>query len=81
MLFAMNESTALTPVEVGRRLSVSASFVRQMVRDGRLPKVPGLGTAVRIPSWAVDALIGQPPASHEPVDGVAPWVDPSARRR
>lgn len=47
--------------EVARILRISRSSVRNMVRDGRLPRVEGLKIdRVLIPAWAVDERLAPP---------------------
>lgn len=50
-----------TVKEVARKLRLSQSTVRNMVRDGRLPRVKDLQVdRVLIPAWAVDQRIAPP---------------------
>lgn len=45
---------SLTVAETAWALGVSAPIVRRLIKDGQLPKVPHLGTAVRVPAQAVE---------------------------
>ena|SRR2546425_13235028 len=52
---ATTPATFLTVPEAGRRLKLSRPRIYELVRAGKLPKVPGLGKQVRIPSSALTA--------------------------
>jgi len=41
--------------EAGRRLKLGRARIYELVRLGKLPKVPGLGKQIRIPSSALTA--------------------------
>jgi excisionase family DNA binding protein len=43
--------------EVADLLKVSVYTIRKEIREERLPVVPFTGKVVRIPAWAVDALL------------------------
>lgn len=51
---------AYTPDEAAELLRVSPSLIRTLVRTGSLPRVAGLGRAVRIPSRALYEFVGEP---------------------
>lgn len=51
---------AYTPEEAAELLRVSPSLIRSLVRTGTLPRVAGLGRAVRIPSRALFEFVGEP---------------------
>jgi excisionase family DNA binding protein len=47
----------LTVPQVAARLNVSESHVKELVREGRLPKIANLGAAIRITPDVLDAFI------------------------
>jgi excisionase family DNA binding protein len=49
---------AYTPDEAAELLRVSPSLIRSLVCTGALPRVAGLGRAVRIPSRALYEFVG-----------------------
>lgn len=51
---------AYTPEEAADLLRVSPSLIRSLVRSGVLPRVAGLGRAIRIPSRALYQFVGEP---------------------
>ncbi len=51
---------AYTVDEAAALIGVSASRIRAIVEAGTLPRVPGLGRSVRIPSRALFELVGEP---------------------
>lgn len=51
---------AYTPEEAAELLRVSPSLIRSLVRSGVLPRVAGLGRAMRIPSRALFEFVGEP---------------------
>jgi excisionase family DNA binding protein len=51
------EEPPLTVKQVAARLNVSQSHVKELVREGHLPKIANLGTAIRITPAALDAFI------------------------
>lgn len=51
---------AYTPDEAADLLRVSPSMIRSLVRSGVLPRVAGLGRAIRIPSRALYEFVGEP---------------------
>jgi excisionase family DNA binding protein len=50
---------AYTPDEAAELLRVSPSLIRTLVRTGALPRVAGLGRAIRIPSRALYEFVGE----------------------
>lgn len=52
---------AYTAKEAAELLRVSDATIRSMVKAGKLPQVPGLGSSIRIPSRALYELVGEPP--------------------
>ena len=70
----MSESRSGRPLaysaeEAANLLRVSSSTIRSMVASGKLPRVPGMGRTVRIPSRALYELVGEP---------VPPVLEPEA---
>ena len=51
------EEPPLTVPQVAARLNVSESHVKELVREGHLPKIANLGTAIRITPAVLDAFI------------------------
>ena len=62
------EPLAVSAATAAEAFDLPRSTVYAMVRDGRLPKVPGLGKTVRIPWSALVALV-ESSASPSPVRG------------
>ena len=58
----MPEPLAVTVPDVAQALRLPESTIRAMTRDGRLPRVPGLGRTVRIP-WGAVATADTPSAA------------------
>ena len=56
------KSAVFTLPQVQEALQISRATAYRMMENGTLPRVPGLGRAVRIPAAAVERLVnaGQP---------------------
>jgi excisionase family DNA binding protein len=76
---------AYTPDEAAELLRVSPSLIRSLVRTGALPRVAGLGRAVRIPSRALYEFVREPvpdlPAALEIEPAEVPEPRPPAPER
>lgn len=70
---------AYTPEEAAELLRVSPSLIRSLVRSGVLPRVAGLGRAMRIPSRALFAFVGEPVPDLPAALVVSPSVVPEPR--
>jgi excisionase family DNA binding protein len=51
------EEPPLTVRQVAARLNVSESHVKELVREGKLPKIANLGATIRITPAALDAFM------------------------
>jgi excisionase family DNA binding protein len=63
---------AYTPDEAAELLRVSPSLIRSLVRTGALPRVAGLGRAIRIPSRALYEFVGEPVPALSPTLEIEP---------
>jgi excisionase family DNA binding protein len=62
--------------EAAQLLKVSTSAIRSIVRAGKLPRIEGLGSSVRIPSHALYETAGEPMPPLEPLPLAPEVIEP-----